>query len=200
MQKIDGDPVLATHLAAARRASRKWGVEVAVLLAMLKKEGGTDEYGRPVRPGDGLGPPSFGQFIYSTGKALGVVFGNSYSEVDAMARYLIQLGYKRDRTRAIGAYNGGPGNPQYGYARDVLALAEGYRARLSNLPAGFGLGALAGADAPGATTGGLFDEEERSGALKALLWVNFVLGAFALAGLGLARLLGLRPPAAGAPA
>lgn len=121
----------------------KYKIPAAVVFGVLEVEGGTDDRGRPVAPGDGAGPPSFGQFTFGTGKALGVQYGNSQSEVDAIYRYLLQLGYKVSQSadspankRAIGGYNGGPGNPQLDYAEKVLAAAKKY----GNVPLGGGGG------------------------------------------------------------
>lgn len=136
------DPVLI-HAGNAADAERRYGVPASVILGLLKQEGGTDANGRPVAPGDGAGPPSFGQFTYGTGASLGIRYGDSKSEVDGVARYLLQNGYKTDPERAIGAYNGGPGNPQYSYAAKVLALAKNY----VGFDAG-GKGAAAAAAAP----------------------------------------------------
>jgi hypothetical protein len=120
------DPVARFHAANAKAAGARYGVDPADILAIMFVEGGTSASGAPVRPGDGAGPPSYGQFTFGTGRALGVQFGNSASETDAIARYLVQLGYKKDRRRAFGAYNGGPGNPQMGYADKVIAAAKRY--------------------------------------------------------------------------
>src|SRR4051812_29446669 len=101
------DPVLRFHLGNARIAAKRHGVAVEDILAILRVEGGTSATGAPVAPGDGAGAPSFGQFTFGTARALGVKLGNSASETDAIARYLVQLGYHKDRLRAFGAYNGG---------------------------------------------------------------------------------------------
>lgn len=187
------DPVLI-HAGNAAIAARKYGVSAADILGILSVEGGTSATGQPVAPGDGAGPPSFGQFTFGTGRALGVKFGDSASETDAIARYLVQLGYHKDRTRAIAAYNGGPGNPQYGYAAKVLNAAKRY--------AGAGAGASSSATptttaAPGATdtpaassSGELFGQDKRSDLLKALLWVSLAAAGTALAGIGLKQSLG----------
>lgn len=119
------DPVLI-HRAAAAAAGLRYHVDPADILGILSVEGGTSSTGQPVAPGDGAGPASYGQFTYETGKALGVKFGNSVSEVNAIAKYLNDLGYQKDRKKALAAYNGGPGNPQYDYADKVITASQKY--------------------------------------------------------------------------
>jgi hypothetical protein len=182
------DPVLRFHLGTARIAARKYGVRVEDILAILRVEGGTSATGSPVAPGDGAGPPSFGQFTFGTGRALGVKFGNSASETDAVARYLVQLGYHKDRLRAFGAYNGGPGNPQMGYAAKVDAASKAYRGAGGTSSTGPATIPTAGGDPTTTTAGGeLIGADKRSGLLKALTWVALVAGGLALTGIGITR-------------
>lgn len=189
-----GDPVLM-HVGNARRAAKRYGVAAADIMGILSVEGGTSSSGRPVAPRDGAGPASYGQFTYGTGASLGVKYGDSASETDAVARYLVQLGYKDDRTRAIAAYNGGPGNPQYDYAAKVENAAKRYAG------AGTTTGGAAAPDEPAtpatssSSGGGLIDEGKRSDALKALTWVGLAAGGTALIGLGLTRTVGLKAAA-----
>jgi hypothetical protein len=185
------DPVLV-HLANARAAGRKHAVAPADILGILSVEGGTSSSGTPVNPGDGAGPASFGQFTFGTGKALGVKYGDSASETDAIARYLNQLGYQTDRKRAIAAYNGGPGNPQYDYADKVIAAAKRY----TGLNAGTPVPTSSSNASPASTQDGkLLDDSKRSGATKALLWVSLVGAGTVLFGLGTRRAFGLGAPA-----
>lgn len=178
------DPVLI-HAGNARASARKHGVRAEHIMGILSVEGGTDEHGRPVRPRDGLGPPSYGQFVTSTGRALGVKYGDSASEVDAIARYLNQLGYQDNPQRAIAAYNGGPGNPQYTYARKVIDAAKRY--------AGVGDDVTASGTVSAGTTsgGGVFGDDVRSGATRALMWTSLVAGGVVLAVLGTGRAAGM---------
>jgi hypothetical protein len=183
------DPVLI-HAGNARKAGRKYGIDPAVILGILSVEGGTSPDGKPVAPGDGAGPPSYGQFTYGTGASLGVKFGDSASETDAIGRYLNQLGYQKNPERAIAAYNGGPANPQYPYARKVLAAAKRY-----TNAGGASQAAGPAEPAPDASSdggGGLFGETERSGAVRALTYTALTLGGVTLAALGITRALGLR--------
>lgn len=182
------DPVLI-HAGNAQAAGRKYGVDPADILGILSVEGGTSATGQPVAPHDGAGPPSFGQFTYGTGAALGIKFGDSKSETDGIARYLVQLGYHDNRQLAIARYNGGPGNPQFTYASKVLAAAKRYT----------GLGSSSSSTAPASEpastqddSSGLFGTTQRSGAVRALVYVALTLAGATLAGLGLTRTTGLR--------
>lgn len=184
-----GDPVLM-HVGNARRAGRKYGIPAAVILGILHVEGGTDSRGRPVRPADGAGPPSYGQFTFGTGAAYGVRFGDSASETDAIARYLRDLGFDKNPERAIAAYNGGPGNPQYGYARKVINAARRYAgAGHDPKPPSPNVDATRTDDeAPG----GLVGAAEKTGAVRAITWLSLAAAGTVLLGLGTSRALGAR--------
>ncbi len=71
------------------------------------------------------------QFEPGTARALGVNPGNIRSAIFGAAKLLNQYGYQQNPTRAIGAYNGGPGNPQYGYASQVLSEANRLKGQLA---------------------------------------------------------------------
>jgi len=64
------------------------------------------------------------QFEPGTAKGLGVNPYNDRSSVFGAAKLLTQYGYHQNPLRAIGAYNGGPGNPQYGYANLVMSESK----------------------------------------------------------------------------
>lgn len=64
------------------------------------------------------------QFEPGTARGLGVNAMDPHSAIDGAARLLLQYGYRSNPLRAIGAYNGGPGNPQYGYANLVMQNAR----------------------------------------------------------------------------
>jgi hypothetical protein len=191
------DPVLM-HAANAQAAQRRYGIPASVILGLLAVEGGTDEHGRPVKPADGAGPPSYGQFTFGTGRSLHVRYGDSSSEVDAVARYLLQLGWGKDPTRAIAAYNGGPGNPQYGYAAKVQTAAKRYvsfdsggGANPLHLPAPpAGAGVEAG--------GSLLDAQQHSTLVRFGVTAALVLVAVAAVVAGVSRAAGVRSPLAGA--
>lgn len=183
------DPVLI-HAGNARKAARRYGVRFEDIMGILSVEGGTSADGKPVAPEDGAGPPSYGQFTYSTGRSLGVKYGDSASETDGIGRYLVQLGYRTDPKRAIAAYNGGPGNPQYDYAQKVAAAAKRYTG-------GGDAASPAPRDTPAgdtATTGsaGLFGADIRSGALRALVFATLVAAGVALTMIGATRATGAR--------
>ena len=76
-----------------------------------------------------MGPSSTGavggmQFEPGTARSLGINPMDPRQAIFGAAKLLVQYGYHQNPTRAIGAYNGGPGNPQYGYARQVLSEAQ----------------------------------------------------------------------------
>lgn len=192
------DPVLI-HTANAIKAGQRWGIPPSVILGILSVEGGTSASGKPVAPGDGAGPPSYAQATFGTGATYHVQYGNSASETDFIGHYLHDLGYDTDPTRAIAAYNGGPGNPQYSYASKVLAAAKHYTglgAGDTTTPTSSSSTAPATTDTTSDTSsdsgGGLFGATERSGAVRALLYVSLAAGGVALAGLGIFRTTGLR--------
>jgi hypothetical protein len=181
------DPVLM-HARNAVDASKKYGIPASVILGVLSVEGGTSPDGRPVAPGDGLGPPSYGQFTTGTGASLGIKYGDSRSETFGVARYLSQLGYSKDPERAIGAYNGGPGNPQPAYAAKVEAAAKhylGFDDGTATAPSS-SVNASAGASA-GSSSGAAGSTFARVGLIAAL-----VLAAVVMIAAGAARATGLR--------
>jgi hypothetical protein len=187
------DPVLI-HARNAKAAGAKYHIDPAILLGLLSVEGGTGKDGRPVRPGDGAGPASYGQFTTGTGQALGIHYGNSKSEVDGVARYLNQLGYQKTPALAIAKYNGGPGNPQPDYARKVISASKRYGASsLQNAPAG------SSSPVPATKSGGLFDAGQQHGMLYALLFVATLLTGAVLVGVGLNHAAGGAPARAAAP-
>jgi murein DD-endopeptidase MepM/ murein hydrolase activator NlpD len=107
--------------------------------------------------GQNLGPSSAGavglmQFEPGTARSIGINPMDARQAIFGAAKLLNQYGYQSNPTRAIGAYNGGPGNPQYGYAQQVLSEARRLAPQLQGSSSG--LGAL---DAPGgaqSATGG----------------------------------------------
>lgn len=82
------------------------------------------------------GPSSAGavggmQFEPATAKALGINPNDPRQAIFGAAKLLNQYGYQQNPLRALGAYNGGPGNPQYGYARQVVSEAKRLGGQLS---------------------------------------------------------------------
>src|SRR5581483_6426404 len=70
------------------------------------------------------------QFEPETARGLGVNPNNPRSAIFGAAKLLNEYGYQRNPFRAIGAYNGGPGNPQSGYATQVLSEANRLKGEL----------------------------------------------------------------------
>jgi hypothetical protein len=181
------DPVLY-HAAAAADAEKHYGIPASVLLALLSVEGGTNADGTPRAPDDGAGPASYGQFTYGTGKALAIKYGDSQSEVNGVARYLTQLGYNANPTRAIAAYNGGPGNPQYGYAQKVLAR----RSRYTNFDGAHNPVTQPAAPATSSSSkpSGLLSDKQSSGLARFGVGATLAIVAVAGMGVGVARATG----------
>jgi soluble lytic murein transglycosylase-like protein len=132
-------PAIAAEFAAAGHA---YGIPPAVLAAVAWQESGM---------GANRGPSSAGavglmQFEPATAHALGFDPRNDRASIWGAAKYLQQLGYGRDATHALAAYNAGPGNVAagMGYAREVLAkqvriapqLGAGAGAAADSAPAG----------------------------------------------------------------
>lgn len=120
----DTDPAVKCHKGKSKPVAIMYGIRHTDMLAILSVEGGTDKNCKPVAPGDGAGAASFGQFTYGTAKRLGVKVGNPVSEYIGIGKHLRDCGYRNNRLRAIGGYNGGCGNPQMDYARKVDARAK----------------------------------------------------------------------------
>jgi murein DD-endopeptidase MepM/ murein hydrolase activator NlpD len=64
------------------------------------------------------------QFLPSTAAGIGVNPMDPKSAIFGAAKLLNQYGYQSNPLRALGAYNGGPGNPQYSYANKVMQQAQ----------------------------------------------------------------------------
>ena len=114
---------VATYKPLIQEASRKYGVPARVLAGLIDVESrGNINAISPV------GAFGLTQFMPGTAKSYGVRRGDARSQIMGAAKYLKDLGYgKAGRTKfALGAYNGGPGNPQYGYAQNVLSASKRY--------------------------------------------------------------------------
>jgi hypothetical protein len=121
-----------------RRVARRERIPPRVLQGLTFVETGNDP--GAVSPAGARGAT---QFMPGTGETYGVRYsgkGSYRSQIDAAARYLNDLGYQRDPRGALAKYNGGPGNPQYGYADKVLSAAQRFRGDLSDVDAGGGGG------------------------------------------------------------
>jgi hypothetical protein len=162
----------------AQQAGKAHHIPASVLLGLVDVESAGVE-GRTSRAGAG----GLTQFVPGTARLYGVDTspGHARSQIDGAARYLNALGYQTDPRGALAKYNGGPGNPQYGYADKVLAAARRYGAQ--GLPPAAGAPTSTGQDTAGGDQG-LVTPARRSDALKALLTVTAVLGGAGLVYIG----------------
>lgn len=133
-----GGAVPANLAPIFRAAGAQYGIPPAVLAGLSSVESNL---------GQNTGPSSAGavgimQFLPSTARGLGVNPNDPRSAIFGTAKYLVQLGYHQNPLRALGAYNGGPGNPQLSYARQVMSEAQ-------RLAPEFGGSASLGAPLPG---------------------------------------------------
>lgn len=186
------NPVLR-WAAEAQRAARKYGIPAAVLLGLIEVESGGDP-----NAVSSAGARGLTQFMPGTAPGYDVRYGSSAaatrSQIEGAARYLVALGWADDRRNALASYNAGPGNPDAAgsYPEKVMAAARKY-GNLANIRLPGRSGRQSPQDAAG-DSGGLFGSDEASGALRALLWVALLAAGFATAGIGLARLVGVRNP------
>lgn len=97
------------------------------------------------------------QFEPATAASLGVNAADPASAIDGAARLLNQYGYQGDPTRAIGAYNGGPGNPQYSYASQVQSEAARLAPQLAGATPTTTAGAAASSPTSSSSSGGASD-------------------------------------------
>jgi murein DD-endopeptidase MepM/ murein hydrolase activator NlpD len=109
--------------------------------------------------GQNTGPSSAGavglmQFEPATAQSVGINPNDPRQAIFGAAKLLTQYGYHQDPFRAIGAYNGGPGNPQSGYARQVLSEAQ----RLAPELGGGQAPSLPGIGGSAASTSPTFDQ------------------------------------------
>lgn len=108
----------------AQQAQSKYGVPADVLLALIQTESSGQEGQVSSANAQGLT-----QFIPSTAKSYGVDVrpGHAKSQIFGTAKYLLALGFKQNPAKALASYAGGPGNPQYGYARTIAERAKLYQ-------------------------------------------------------------------------
>lgn len=174
----------------ASQAQRETGVPAHVLLGLIEVESGGDRWAV-----SSAGARWSTQFIPGTAAAYGVTGDSVRSQVFGAARYLRDLGYAQNPTKALASYNAGPNNWQVGlgYARDVLGRSKRYS----------GVGATDGKPnastphrpAPDQDEGQGLLERWGEGALHGLLWVALVGAGATMAGIGLSRAGGLRKKA-----
>jgi soluble lytic murein transglycosylase-like protein len=179
----------------ARRAQQQTGVPASVLLGVIWHE----SRGIPGQTSS-AGAQGITQFMPGTAASyhVDVSPGHEWSQILGTAHYLNDLGYARDPRAALAAYAGGPGNPQYGYADEVLAASRRY-AGAGGTSASPAAATSSGTDttpATGDTSTGLFGTTQRSGAVRALTYTALTVAGAALAALGIVRTSGLRGGAA----
>jgi soluble lytic murein transglycosylase-like protein len=117
-------------------AAAKYGLDPALLKGLIRQESNFDAAAR-----SGAGAQGLTQLMPGTAAALGVDAGDPAQAIDGGARYLKQQldRFGGDQSKALAAYNAGPGAvakfggvPPYaetqGYVRKVLAYAAEYRA------------------------------------------------------------------------
>jgi soluble lytic murein transglycosylase-like protein len=117
-------------------AAAKYGLDPALLKGLIRQESNFDAAAR-----SGAGAQGLTQLMPGTAASLGVDAGDPAQAIDGGARYLKQQldRFGGDPTKALAAYNAGPGAvakyggvPPYaetqGYVRKVLAYAAEYGA------------------------------------------------------------------------
>src|SRR5262245_26351501 len=127
-----GGPLNPQYAPLYIAAGRQYGIPPRVLAGVADVETNGGAYIRP----SSAGAVGLMQFMPSTAAGLGINPMNARQAVFGAARYLNQLGYQSNPLRALGAYNGGPGNPQYGYANQVMAEANRLAPALQRFGAG----------------------------------------------------------------
>lgn len=115
---------VASYKPLIQEAGRKYKIPARVLAGLIDVESGGQINARSP-----VGAFGLTQFMPGTARSYGVREGDARSQIMGAAKYLRDLGYgKAGRTQfSLAAYNGGPGNPQYGYARKVLDTANRYK-------------------------------------------------------------------------
>lgn len=128
-------------------AGKKYGIPASVLagVADVETNGGANI------SVSSAGAQGLMQFMPSTAAGLGVNPADPRSAIFGAAKLLVQYGYHSDPMRALGAYNGGPGNPQYSYASLVMSNAKRLAGDLSKYGAA---GSIAQGKATGKPKGG----------------------------------------------
>lgn len=130
-------PKGSNYDAYARRVAKKYGIPVAIFLALGSAESGRQQY----RPDGSLvtssaGALGWGQLMPETAKGLGVDPTDPRQNIEGAARYLRQQIDRFGSLKlALAAYNAGPGNVESGeweqfpetrsYVAKILGLAGG---------------------------------------------------------------------------
>ncbi|MTD43855.1 transglycosylase SLT domain-containing protein [Conexibacter sp. W3-3-2] len=186
-------------------ASKAYGIPASVLAGLVQIESG----GRPGLTSS-ANAQGITQFIPGTAAQYNVDVrpGRERSQVMGAARYLRDLGFSRDPTKALASYNAGPGNYRagLGYARKVLGASQSYKTLDTPGAAATGiagvtasgaldLGTAAGGNATaGVDNAPIFLTDDRKAAMgRAALWLGLLVAGAALIGVGLTRATGARP-------
>lgn len=119
-----------------QQAGAQYGIPPEVLAGVASVETNLGQN----RSTSSAGAQGLMQFMPGTARGLGVNPYDDHSSIFGAAKLLTQYGYHQNPLRAIGAYNGGPGNPQFSYASQVMSEA----ARLKGQVAGGGFNANLG--------------------------------------------------------
>lgn len=189
------DPVLR-WAAEARRAGARYGIKASVLLGLVDVESGGREGLTSSANAGGLT-----QFIPGTAKSYQVDIrpGHADSQLMGAAHYLSDLGAHTNLSGALASYNGGPGNPQAGYARQVLQRARKYTGIDGSSPTTPAAPDASPAAAPAtqdtsssSSTSSVVEPQQRSGAVKALVWIALLGAGVVLFGFGVTHAFGHR--------
>jgi hypothetical protein len=176
----------ASRKQIVQEAAARWHVPYWILYGVWGVESGF---------GANKGPSSAGaegdfQFIPGTAAEYHVDVHSLASSANGAAHYLHDL-FKRFGSwdRALRSYSAN------GYGLDTVrqkakesGVNPGDKLSLPPGMAGAGTAKPSAAGAAG-SDGALFNSDQRSGAVRALLWVAFVIGGFTLAGMGVRRMV-----------
>jgi murein DD-endopeptidase MepM/ murein hydrolase activator NlpD len=114
----------------AEKYGKRFGVPASTLLGLIQVESGGNPHA--VSP---AGAQGLTQFMPGTAHGYKVKPWDPASSIRGAAQYLSDLGYHKDPRTALAKYNGGPGNPQYSYAKAVLGAASAFGDPTSAPPA-----------------------------------------------------------------
>lgn len=131
-----GGKAPAAFVKAANAAARATGIHAAILLGLADVETGGSFATDQTSHAGAQGPA---QFLQGTWDAYGDGHPADVWKVGpalhGAAKYLVALGGLHDIRTALAKYNGGPRNPQYRYADEVIKRARKYGYNASSKPA-----------------------------------------------------------------
>ena len=113
-------------------AGQRFGIPPQVLAGVASVETGLGSD----RSTSSAGAVGLMQFEPGTAAGLHINPLNDRQAVFGAAKLLTQFGYHSNPLRALGSYNGGPGNPQYGYARLVMSEANRLKPQVARFSGG----------------------------------------------------------------